>query len=453
MSTAKEKASKSSIKGADSSASEPSKKASRITDFKELSLLKAFSKREVLDKYLPLIKKHTVLGETWALLEDYKKYLSQYPDRDEVAYETFSLWFSSAHESWKEEKLTLYLKIIENSANADEDQCNELLQHYSRLDVAVRVRDTAERYINGSVPDLSSAIKAILDEHQASEQAFNDEGDESELFIPTTAEHLVGTLFAKGSGFKWSLDYLNKSCGPIHLGDLACIMARPNGGKTTLGVQEVLNWLLQMDDGSKAIIFNNEEKGEKINGYAYKNLLKQALGKIALNPGKASKDFEAKLGKRKFYVDDKNNSVWTIERVCERVKPKIIVFNTLPKVQGATRKDAGDLEVITKLYRWARELAKRHNAIVLSLHQADTSAEGEKFMNQQQMFGSKTEVQGELDVLIAIGKAHDVASQTERWLSTCKNKQPDSSGMDPLLREGPLGPIAFDGDIATFKDK
>lgn len=434
-------------------ASKSSNKTNKITDFKELNLLKTFSKKEVLEKYFPLIKKHTVLGETWSFLEDYKKYFSQYPERDEINFETFAVWFAGAHASFKEDKMAYHLKIIENISKADEDACNELLQHYSRLDVAVRVRDTAEKYINGAVPDLTLAVSEILAEHTRSESAFSDEVSESDLFIPTSAEHLVSALVGKNAGYKWSLDLLNKSLGPIHLGDFGCIMARPNGGKTTLVVQETLNFLLQMEDGAKALVFNNEEKGEKLQAYAYKNLLKQPLAKIALSAGKATKDFEAKLGTRKFYVDDRSNTVWQIERVLERVKPKIIVFNLLCKVQGSARKDSSELEALTKLYRWGRDIAKRYNAIVIACHQADTSAEGEKYMTQQQLFGSKTELQGEFDFHIAIGKTVDASSATTRYLSTCKNKQPDSAGMDPLMREGPLGEVAFDGDIATFRDR
>lgn len=350
-------------------------------------------------------------------------------------------------------KVVLFQKIIENVSKSPEDACNELLQHYSRLDTACRVRETADRYINGSVPDLKVAVTEILEEHAKSEQEFSETVDEGELFIPTTAEHLVSSLMSKGTGFKWSLDLLRKSLGPMHIGDLGCIMARPNAGKTTLLVQEVLNFLLQMDDGSKAIIFNNEELGEKLYGYAYKNLINQPLAKIALNPGKATKDFQAKLGDRRFYVEDRTNTTWGIERVLGRVKPRIIGLNLLCKVKTGGRKDAGELETLVKLYRWARELAREHKAIVIACHQADTSAEGEKYMSQQQLFGSKTEVQGELDVLIAIGKTQDVASLNTRWLTSCKNKQPDSAGMDPLLREGPLGEVHFDGDVARFRDK
>jgi hypothetical protein len=429
------------------------KSSPKITDFKELNLLKTLSKKEDLERFLPLIKKHTVVPEAWAILEDYKKYFSQYPERDEIDFSTFSAWFTGAHESWKEEKMTLYLKIIDNVSKADEDQCNELLQHYSRLDAAVRVRDAAEKYINGSVPDLSKAVTEILDEHSKSEQSFSETVDEGSLFIPPTAEHLVASLMTKGSGFKWSLKLLNQSLGPMHLGDFGAIMARPNAGKTTLAIQEILNWLLQMEDGSKAIIFNNEEKGEKLTAYAYKNLLKQPLSRIAVNPGKATKDFQDKLGDRRFYVDDRSKTTWAIQRVLDKVKPKIVVFNLLAKVKGAGSKDDSELVTLTKLYRWGREIGKDYECISLALHQADTSAEGEKFMNQQQMFGSKTEVQGELDVLFSIGKTLDVSSINNRWLTSCKNKQPDSPGMDPLLREGPLGEVAFEGDTATFKDK
>lgn len=428
------------------------KKEIKITEFKEHNLLKALSTRDCLNKYLPLVKKHTVLPETYMLLEDFKKYLDSYPDKDEINFKTFGTWFSSAHSSYKEDKLKFFLAVIDNIDSADEDEVDDLLHHFSRLDVATRIRATSERYINGSISDLSAELRKLLDEHTTNEAMYTTKDTEDSLFLPATAEHVVGALLAKGSGFKWSLRLLNEAFGPMHLGDFGCIMARPNGGKTTLLVQEILNFLLQMPDGSKSIIFNNEEKGEKIQAYAYKHLLKQPLGRIALNPGKGTKDFNAKLGDRKFYVKDTNLTVWAAEKIIERVKPSIVGFNLLGKLLGFG-KDASELENLTKLYRWGRDIGKRYNCIVLATHQADTSAEGQKWMTQQQMFGVKTEAQGELDVLIGVGRPHDGTALNTRYLSSCKNKQPDSLGMDPSLREGPLGEVEFDGDTATFKDK
>lgn len=429
-------------------------KSTSPAEFKELNLLKVFAKREILEKYKPLLKKHTVLPETWLLLEDYGKYFSQYPDRDEIDFSLFGVWFASAHSSYKDDKLGFFKTVLGNVSTASEDACNDLLQHFARLDVAIRVRDTADRYINGSVPSLEAALRVILDEHSQAEREFSDDVEnEAGLFVPTSAEHLVEALTSGSAGYRWSLKLLNEAFGPMHLGDFGAVMARPNGGKTTLLIQECLNFLLQMDEEAKCLIFNNEEKGEKLTAYAYKNLLKQPLTKIALAPAKSTKDFEAKLGGRKFYVkDDAGMTPWHAERIIEKVRPKIIGFNLLCKLHGY-RKDTSELEALIKLFRWAREIGKRYNCIVLTCHQADTSAEGEKYMTQQQMYGSKTEIQGELDVLLSVGRSHDVASANTRYLSSAKNKQPDSPGMDPLKREGPLGEVGFDGDTATFYDK
>jgi hypothetical protein len=57
-------------------------------------------------------------------------------------------------------------------------------------------------------------------------------------------------------------------------------------------------------------------------------------------------------------------------------------------------------------------------------------------MDQSQLYGSKTGVQGEADVQLMIGASHEPGKQLERYISVVKNKLPGSGGTDPRLRHG-----------------
>jgi hypothetical protein len=87
--------------------------------------------------------------------------------------------------------------------------------------------------------------------------------------------------------------------------------------------------------------------------------------------------------------------------------------------------------------------------VVICIHQADASAEGVKWLNQSQLYGSKTGVQGEADVLIMIGATHEPGDENRRYISICKNKLPGGPRTEIALRRG-KHEVMFDGDIARF---
>ena len=68
------------------------------------------------------------------------------------------------------------------------------------------------------------------------------------------------------------------------------------------------------------------------------------------------------------------------------------------------------------------------------LSQADATAEGQRTLDQSQLYGSKTKVQGEADVLIMIGK--EAVSGEVRWLNVCKNKMPHGPRVKAGLSHG-----------------
>ena len=72
----------------------------------------------------------------------------------------------------------------------------------------------------------------------------------------------------------------------------------------------------------------------------------------------------------------------------------------------------------------------------MSIIQADGSAEGQRWLNQSQLYGSKTGVQGEIDVLLMIGKTEEPGHEEQRFIHVAKNKKPTTGRMDPRVKHG-----------------
>ena len=82
------------------------------------------------------------------------------------------------------------------------------------------------------------------------------------------------------------------------------------------------------------------------------------------------------------------------------------------------------------IFNWARELAKKY-APVITVHQADGSAEGVKWIDMSKLYGSKTGVQGEADAIITIGRLPEEGNK--RYLYVPKNKL---DGNNQAMRNG-----------------
>jgi hypothetical protein len=156
---------------------------------------------------------------------------------------------------------------------------------------------------------------------------------------------------------------------------------------------------------------------------------------MASNPKDTVEKFNEFLGTRE--VDIIHDTALTCSKVDTILKRKaydLIGFNVLWKVRPYG-KNLEDFQAYQRVAQWARKVADNY-APVVAIWQADASAEGVEWMDQSQLYGSKTGVQGEADVQLMIGASHEPGKQLERYISVVKNKLPGSGGTDPRLRHG-----------------
>ena len=238
----------------------------------------------------------------------------------------------------------------------------------------------------------------------------------------------------RNHGFEWKHDYLNLAIGPVGEGDHVLIYGRPETGKTSFLLETVTHCVTQFDEPGVALVFNNEEKAKAVASRVIQTALGVSHRDILSDPIKVEKDYKDFLGEHKIIVvSDPNLHIRKVERICRKYNPKVIAINIIDKVRGFQ----GEKEVdrLRYLLQWGRGLAHQYGP-TFSLMQADASASGQRWLTMDMVYGSKTAVQGEADLMLGIGQSYDSSEEHLRFLSIVKNKLPGGPKSDPKHKHG-----------------
>lgn len=415
----------------------------------ELDLLHVLKNRANFQRFKPLVKEHAVTDRTLKIINDLETFYTINPGVDEVDWNTFSTWFKLVkNASMKSADMDLYTKIFDNLVSFKPAETVEAIQkHFITLDYAGRMLEELNNVVAGKTSSDLIFVDALYAEwaDEVKLSSINDDDD----YANSSLKDILDTAYRKG-GLEWKLEDLNVGIGPLHKGDLIIVGTRPEVGKTTFSVDQVTFMLQQLGPTDKLLWVNNEEDGDRIMLRAYQSVLNKDLREILKDELKAQAEFDKLILDRVKVYDKPGATVQDIERQCKKHNPKIIVFNVMDKVNGFSE-EGNEVGRLRKLFQWGRELAKKYG-IVFALAQADGSAEGQKWIFQDQLYGSKTGVQGEADVIITIGAVHDPKFKLDRFIHVPKNKLPGGPRSDPTKRHGYFT-VTIDPDRATFITK
>lgn len=143
--------------------------------------------------------------------------------------------------------------------------------------------------------------------------------------------------------------------------------------------------------------------------------------------------FMEKAGHKIKLVDSAQIDKSLVEKLCEKYNPGLMVFDQMDKVKGF-KAERDDLLYGT-IYQWGRELAKEY-CPVISVCQADGTAEGVKWLYMNHMALAKTSKQAECDWILGIGKSHNDGEEDMRYLNISKNKLMGDSDTNPDFKHG-----------------
>ena len=403
----------------------------------DIQLLQLVSTDTGWDRYADLVIPSTQEGSI--ILEDMGEYRAA---AGGFSWDGFVTWFFSAkHPTMKSEKMDIYREVFSRLMNAgemDEGQRTALLNAMNERYYANEIRKVAEAIQDGRRQDGLGTIADLIT--RANDDSTLLLGEDKHV-VTADLEDIVEAL-SPSHGLSWRLPEFNQSLGSTHRGDLILFSARPESGKTTLLASET-SWFAQQckdhpDFKDRPIVwFNNEEEGKKVKFRIMQAALGATTKRIMNDPNGAKRKYADIVGHpdRIIVYDNKRMHWKEIEKFLAKHNPCVIVYDQLRKV-GGFEKEGSEVMRLQQLYgKHARAMAAEYGT-VLTVHQARGDAEGQKWLFSNQLEGSQTEVQGELDAQIMMGRSHEAGEECVRGIHIVKNKLIGGKDAQESLRHG-----------------
>ncbi len=276
-----------------------------------------------------------------------------------------------------------------------------------------------------------------------------EEEKEEDIFVSDDLMFLMDSTFKK-PGLRWRLKTLNQMLGSLRKGDFGFIFARPETGKTTFLASETSFMAEQLTEDAGPILWiNNEEQSEKPMLRCIQASTGCSLPQLYSDLETFSKLFKEKTkGKLKIVKDVSVIHKSTVEKLCRRYKPSLLIFDQIDKIVGFDD-DRDDLR-LGAIYQWARDLAKQY-CPVIAVCQSDGTGEGVKWLTMGNVANAKTSKQAEADWILGIGKINDPGYDNIRYFHLSKNKLLGDEDTLPDQRHGKRE-VLIDPQIARYVD-
>jgi len=254
--------------------------------------------------------------------------------------------------------------------------------------------------------------------------------------VTKDVDEIVEALQEQGE-FKFNLDSLQRATNGIGRGNFMIVFARPDVGKTAFWVSLVASPKGFAWQEKKVSIFANEEPAIR----TQMRLLNASSGLQRGNILNGSRD----LAKQKWstispYIENFDcvgKTMDDLDEYCSTNDVDILIIDQLDKI-NVTGKYNATHEKLREVYTQSRELAKRHNILVIGMSQASAEAQGRSRVTFSTMENSKTGKAAEADIILGIGKEDEVENYLEdcvRFVTLSKNKLTgDHAEFEVILR-------------------
>ena len=263
-----------------------------------------------------------------------------------------------------------------------------------------------------------------------------DKTQEESEAVTKDVDKIVEALQEQGE-FKFNLPSLQRATNGIGRGNFMIIFARPDVGKTAFWVSLVASPHGFAWQQKKVSIFANEEPAIR----TQMRLLNASTGLQRGNILNGSRE----LAKQKWssispYIENfdcVDKTIDDLDEYCSVNDVDILIIDQLDKINVSGKYNATH-EKLREVYRQARELAKRHNILVIGMSQASAEAQGRSRVTFSVMENSKTGKSAEADIILGIGKEDEAENYLDdcvRFVTLSKNKLTgDHAEFEVILR-------------------
>lgn len=401
----------------------------------DLLILKSLQSRERFEGIgipdMPIISKIT--GD---LLRYYREYFNMNPLSNTVILTDLSCLISLKEKDKDKRDVLLSLtETISNDQSIPDSALDNVYSVLAQNKLVAEIAAIVAGYESGQDINPGLEITRILEKYRASDKA--DDSFVTLDSISTTQD---------GSGITWkTLPVLSEYILPLPAGASVLLGARPETGKTSFLCQTAVDFAKQSENS--ILILCNEEVAERYPMRIYSSGLGVPASHVrALSEaGKLFSEFENTTGFSKDKIKLKNIHGYTmtqIKNIVKKVNPSVVILDLMANVSASLGKSANGAELLESLWIEWRGLLAETGSIGIAATQLHNDADGMLYPELKHVQGSKTGVQGAVDVAIMLGRS---VESDIRGLSIVKNK---------LKREGKPAHIntnlKFEPDICRF---
>lgn len=208
----------------------------------------------------------------------------------------------------------------------------------------------------------------------------------------------------------------NKLDGGLPPGSHTVIFGRPESGKSTMAISIAAGFLRQ---GHVGIYFINEDRAQAIASRFITNLLGKDKYTISANFDKAI-EAATRRGLDKLHIIElAPGNFRQIEACIKKIQPAWIVID---QIRNLNMKADSRVNTLEAAATEARNTAKRHKLIGISVTQAGDSGTNKEYLEMGDVDFSNTGIPAQADLMIGVGVNESLDAAGLRGISLCKNK-------------------------------
>lgn len=409
----------------------------------ETAILSMFFKdRDSFERFSGAIPSHLLENETSIMLADLAEWYKLNPDDSRVDLRSFWEWFKLVrHPSYQHDQLTNYhiqLNTIKDFPKHDKT-ANEIVKTLILREAAAKIATMADAYAAGESKDFFNNLPDLWE--TAAKEANVLDDDEYE--VKTTLVEIGEKLDNREAGLSWRCNMFNTAAGPIRPGNLICLAAYVDSGKTSLAASEVTYMAKQLPEGKRVLWLNNEQAGDEVKLRICQAALGMSIDEIRdVGWGNAWQKYQDYMqdDEKIVLIDTARITPALVRRKLRQHDIGLAVFDQLHKLQGKFNV-VGDAKVdrMSAAFQYGRELAKEHHMPVIAIHQARGASALEQtqikdnqnwFLEMSELAGSRDAIQAECDLIITMGRNPKDEHPGRRYMNFAKNKLPTPASPD-----------------------
>ena len=390
----------------------------------DVPILHLFIKsRSTFERFHESVPQHLLEADTRLLMADIEVWYKEHRKCESLTPMLADFWSWAKvqrHANAKPEKLDLLKKFLQRAARADvADTAADILKTLTLRDHAAKLAEQADKYASG---DMSTDLfEEVYDLAEAAKLEAGIQTD-TDYEVRGDFADMVRESMDIGTGLTWRSQVLNKAVGALRQGDLIVTAAFVDTGKSTWMASEATNMAQQMEGDEKVLIFNNEERGDKVRRRIVRAACCATVQDMEDQPEALWKEYVERMGGdpyRIIIMDHQTITAGMVRKKLRQYNARLVCFDQLFKIRIGGSYGDDKLAKLQANFEWARGIAKQY-APVIAIHQARGDANGEKYIDMHQLAGSQQALQGEADAIITLGR--DLDTPEARYIFIPKNK-------------------------------